>query len=129
MKVVGVLGLLLLIFGLLLTLIGGGGAVANFFFAPESPNCKLAEDNYQKAQKLLPEYEAAKGTSEEALKKIELESAIAGAQSSRKYCNEARDSHRFYGMIFSGVGVVGLVMTLIGAIAAFFGLRKKKSLA
>lgn len=104
MKVIGVLGLLLLIFGSLVTLIGVGGAVANFFFAPESPNCKLAEEDYQKAQKLMPEYEAAKGISDEALKRMELEQAIAGAQSSRKYCNQAKDSHRFYGMIFSGVG-------------------------
>ena len=129
MKVVGILGLLLLLFGLLVTLIGVGGAVANLFFAPESPNCRLAEEDYKKAQELMAEYEAAKGTPEELSKRVELEQTINGAKSSQEYCNRAKDSHRFYGMVFSGVGVVGLIMTLIGAVAAFFGLRKRKSLA
>ncbi len=126
---IGVLGLLLLIFGALVVLIGVGGALANFVFPPESYSCKLAEQDYQKTKTLLAEYEAAKGTPTELMKKVELEQAISGAQTSQNYCNQAKDSHRFYGLIFSGVGVVGLVMTVIGAIAAFLGLRKKRSMA
>lgn len=129
MKIVGILGLLLLVVGLLVTLVGIGGAAANFVFAPEPMNCKMAEEDYQKAQKLMKEYQAAKGTSDELKKKAELEQALSSAESSREYCGKALDSHRFYGMVFSGVAVVGFVMTVMGAIAAFVGLRSKKTLA
>lgn len=129
MKVVGILGLLLLVFGVLVMLIGIGGAVANFVFPPESLNCKMADADYEKAQKLMKEYEAAKGTPDELKKKIEVELAIAEAQSSQDYCGRAKESHRFYGLVFSGVGVVGFFMTVIGGIAAVVGLRRKKTLA
>lgn len=129
MKIVGVLGLLLLLFGLLVTLIGIGGAVANFVFPPESLNCKMAEADYEKARKLMKEYEAAKGTPDEIKRKVEFELALKEAESSQDYCGRAKESYRFYGLVFSGVGVVGFFMTIIGAIAAFVGLRRRKVLA
>ena len=129
MKVIGVLGLLLLIFGLLIVLIGFGGAVANFVFPPKELVCGMANRDYQDAKKAVAEYEAAKGTSEELSKQAAAKRALDSAESSQDACGRAKGSHRFYGLIFAGVGVVGLVMTFIGAIAAFFGLRKRKSLA
>ena len=129
MKVIGVLGLLLLIFGVLITVIGVGGAVANFVFPPKELVCEMADSDYQEVKKAVAEYEAAKGTSEESSKEAAAKRALDSAESSQDACNRAKDSHRFYGLIFAGVGVVGLVMTLIGALAAFFGLRKKKALA
>jgi hypothetical protein len=129
MKVIGVLGLLLLIFGLLITVIGVGGAVANFVFPPKELVCDMADRDYQEVQKAVAEYEAAKGTSEELSKEVAAKRALDSAKSSQDACNRAKDSHRFYGMLFAGVGAVGLVMTFIGAIAAFLGLRKRKVLS
>ena len=129
MKVIGVLGLMLLIFGLLVTLIGTGGAVANFAFPPKEMICDRAHQDYKEVQKAVAEYEAAKGNSEELSKEIAAKWALESANSSQNGCNRAKASHQFYGLIFSGVGVVGLVMVLIGAIVAFLGLRKKKGLA
>ena len=129
MKVVGVLGLLLLIVGLLVTLIGFGGAVANFVFPPKELVCDMADRDYEAAKKAVAEYEASKGSSSELSKQIEAERALSNSEASSDSCARAKASHKFYGWIFAGVGVVGLFMTLIGAIVGFVGLRRKKGLA
>ena len=77
MKVIGVLGLLLLIFGLLITVIGVGGAVANFVFPPKELVCDMADRDYQEVQKAVAEYEAAKGTSEELSKEVAAKRVVA----------------------------------------------------
>ena len=129
MKIIGVLGLILLVFGLLVTLIGFGGAVANFVFPPNELVCEWADRDYEAAKKAVAEYEAAKGSSSELAKKLEAERALSKSEASSDSCGRAKDSHKFYGWIFAGVGVVGVVITFIGAIAAFLGLRRKKSMA
>ena len=129
MKVVGVLGLLLLVFALLVTLIGFGGAVANFVFPPKELVCDMADRDYEAAKKAVAEYEASKGSSSEISKKIEAERALSNFEASSYSCARANASHKFYGWIFAGVGAVGLFMALVGSTAAFVGLRRKKGLA
>ena len=129
MKIIGILGLLLLIFGLLATLIGLGGVAANFVFPPNELVCEWADRDYEAAKKAVAEYEAAKGTPSELAKKLEAESALSKSEASSDSCGRAKDSHKFYGWIFAGVGVVGAMMTVAGLVAAFLGLRRKKSLA
>ena len=129
MKIVGVLGLIILVLGLLTTLVGLGGAVANFVFPPKELVCEWADRDYEAAKKAFAEYEASKGSPSEVAKKIEAENALSKSEASSNSCGRAKDSHKFYGFIFGGVVVVGAIIALVGAIAAFLGLRKKKSLA
>ena len=129
MKVVGILGLVLLLFGLLVSLIGLGGAVANFVFPPNELVCEWADRDYEAAKKAVTEYEAAKGTPSELTKKLDAERALSKSEASSDSCGRAKDSHKFYGWIFAGVGAVGAIMTFIGLVGAIVGLRKKKNLA
>ena len=129
MKIVGVLGSIILVFGLLITLVGLGGAVANFVFPPKELVCEWADRDYEAARKAVAVYEASKGSPSELAKKIEAENALSKSETNSDSCSRARDSHKFYGFIFGGVGVVGAIIGLVGAIAAFLGLRRKKSLA
>ena len=129
MKIVGILGLVLLIFGSLITLIGVGGAVMNFAFPPIKVVCDMAERDYQDVKKAMAEYEAAKGTSEEYAKQAKAKAALDKAEGSQDSCGEMKGTYRYYGLVFSGIGVVGLVLTVTGAIAAYFGLRRRTKMA
>ena len=129
MKIVGILGLVSLIFGLLITLIGVGGAVMNFAFPPTKIVCDMAERDYQDVKKAMAEYEAAKGTSEEYAKQAKAKSALDAAEGSQNSCGRMKDTYRFYGLVFSGVGVLGIVLAIVGGIAAYFGLRRRGKMA
>ena len=129
MKVIGILGLLLLLVGLLLGLVGVGGAVVNFGFPPTGPVCRIADKDYEAAKKAVSEYEAAKGTANEYLKEADAKRALDSARASQDSCGRMKETYRFYGVVFSGVGFVGMILTVIGAVAAFLGLRRKKRLA
>lgn len=59
--------------------------------------------------------------------KSEAERTIKAAQASNDSCGRAKESHRFYGMIFGGVGFVGFIGILIGAVFTLIGFRKKKT--
>jgi hypothetical protein len=121
-----IFGLLVLAFGLLVTVVGVGGAAMNLVFPPEEMVCKMADDRLAKTQQALKDYEAAKGTDLEYEKKRDLESALSISEGYTDSCARAKDSHRFYGLVFSGVAVVGVVILLFGAVLTFFGFRKKK---
>ena len=69
MKIVGVLGLIILVLGLLTTLVGLGGAVANFVFPPKELVCEWADRDYEAAKKAFAEYEASKGSPSEVAKR------------------------------------------------------------
>lgn len=119
----------MLVFGFLVTIVGLGGAVSNLAFPPNELVCEWADRDYEAAKKAVAEYEASKGTSSEGAKKLEAEYALSKSEASSDSCGRAKDSQKFYGWIFAGVGVVGAIMTFVGLIAAFIGLRRKKNLA
>ncbi len=121
-----IFGLLVLSFGLLVTIVGIGGAAMNLVFPPQSMSCKIADDRFAETEKAMKDYEAAKGTAQETEKKIAVERALETSEIWSDGCAKAKDSHRFYGMIFSGVAVVGVVILLFGALLTFLGFRKKK---
>jgi len=121
-----IFGILILLGGLLLLVVGAGGAVMNFVFPPNELVCKFADDDFKKADDAVKAYEKAKGTPNEFAAKAAADSALAAAKASGESCGQAKDSHRFYGMIFAGVGFVGLIGVLLGAIVTFLGFRKKK---
>ena len=124
-----IFGILVLLVGLLVGLIGVGGAVMNFVFPPKEMTCTEADKAFAKAQQAVKDYEAAKGTPEELAKKIEADVALTSSEGWSDSCARSKDSHRFYGMIFVGVGVVGVIIFFFGALITFFGFRRKKALA
>jgi hypothetical protein len=107
-------------------LIGVGGAVMNLVFPPKEMTCTFADESFAKAKKAVEEYEAAKGTPDEDVKKRLADYELTASEGWTDSCNRSKESHRFYGLIFSGVGIVGLLGLLLGAVIAFFGFRKKK---
>lgn len=121
-----VFGILVLTVSALVFLVGAAGAVMNFVFPPDEMSCKFADEEFLKAQKAVKEYEAAKGTPEETTKKLAAEYALTSSESWSDSCARSKDSHRFYGMIFAGVGFVGLIGFFFGAILTIVGFRKKK---
>ena len=124
-----IFGLLVLLGALLIMLVGVGGAVMNFAFPPKELVCEFADEDFKKAQEAMKRYEKAKGTPDETSAKIEAEAALESSKASTEMCGRAKDSHRFYGMIFGGVGVAGFFGVLLGAIVTLIGFRKKKKLA
>lgn len=122
-----VFGILVLLGGLLLFLVGTGGAVMNFVFPPNELVCKYAEDDLKKADDSAKSYEKAKGTPGELAAKSEAERTIKAAQASNDSCGRAKESHLFYGMIFGGIGFVGFIGILFGAVFTLIGFRKKKT--
>ncbi|MGD9630475.1 MAG: hypothetical protein AB7V18_14640 [Pyrinomonadaceae bacterium] len=121
-----IFGIIVLLGSLLLLVVGVGGAVMNFVFPPVDLVCKYAEEDFKKADAAAKRYEAAKGTPDEYSAKAAAEQAIKTASASSESCGRMKDSYRFYGMIFSGVGVVGFVGVLLGAVLTFLGFRKRK---
>lgn len=124
MKIVG--GLVLLV-GLLLTVVGVGGAVMNFVFPPNELVCDWAARDFQKAKEAVAAYEKAKGTDEEMTAKAAADFALKTSEGASDACGSAKDSHRFYGFIFLGVVAVGIVIDLIGIGFILLGFRKKKA--
>lgn len=121
-----IFGLLIVVGSLLVFLVGAGGAVMNFAFPPKELVCEFADEDFKKAQEAMKRYEKAKGTPDEASAKIDAEVALKASEASSEMCGRAKDSHRFYGIIFAVVGVVGLIGFFFGAVLTFFGFRKKK---
>ena len=124
---VKIFGILVLLGGLLLFLVGTGGAVMNFVFPPKELVCQYADDDLKKADEAAKSYEKAKGTPGEFAAKSEAERTIKAAQASNDSCGRAKESHRFYGMIFGGIGFVGFIGILLGAVFTLIGFRKKKT--
>ena len=121
-----VFGLLIVLGSLLVFVVGLGGAVMNFVFPPNELVCQFADDDFKKADEAAKRYEKAKGTPDEFSAKAEAERALENSKGSSQSCGRAKDSHRFYGMIFAGVGFVGFIGFLLGALLIFLGFRKKK---
>lgn len=121
-----IFGIIVLLGSLLLLVVGVGGAVMNFVFPPEDLVCRMAEENLKKADTAVKRHQAAKGTADEESTKFAADLAIQSAQESSNSCGRMKDSYRFYGMIFSGVGVVGFVGVMLGAVLTFVGFRKRK---
>ncbi len=124
MKIIG--GLVLLL-GLLITLVGVGGAAANLLFPPEQVNCKIAEERFQTAKAAVEKYEQAKGTPGESAAKAAADSSLESSKLYSESCGRTKDSMRNYGFIFLGVAVVGFVISLIGIGAIALGFHKKKA--
>ena len=92
---------------------GGLVAVATpFTYATLS--CDLAEMDYKKIEELSKKYEAAKDTDEEFEVKFELERAMAGYDTSSKYCADENATKRMFQIGGIAVGVVGFFMLIIG---------------
>ena len=121
-----ILGILILTVGALVFLVGLGGALANFVFLPKQATCKSADQKMIEAEKALKVYEAAKGTPDELARKADADQAIKSAGTWNDACASSMASARSYGLIFSGVGVVGGLVFLVGTGIAFLGFRKKK---
>lgn len=124
MKIVGIL---ILLAGLLITVIGVGGAAMNLLFPPEQLNCKWADEHYKTAKEAVEAYEKAKGTPGELAAKAAADRALETSKMSSDSCGRSKDSMRTYGFIFLGVAVVGFFIDLLGLGAILFGFRKKKA--
>lgn len=127
MKIVGILGILLLLVGLLVLVIGVGGAVMNFGFPPDDLVCDMADRSRKEAEEALRQYEAAKGTPQEDILKFALDQKMESAKAAQDSCGRMKESYTTYGLIFLVVAIVGFFMVIAGAAGAFFGLRKKKA--
>ena len=124
-----IVSILILVFGLFVMLIGLGGAVLNLGFAPTGEVCGRADEDYQKAQKLLREYDDAKGTSDEYVKAHEVETAVDHAERSLNTCNEFKRTYRIYGIVFAVVGFVGFFMVVVGAGLTIWGFKRKTKMS
>lgn len=124
-----VFGLLVLSGGLLIFVIGAAGAVMNFVFPPKEMSCTFADEAYAKAEKAVKDYQAAKGTSREIEKKLEADAALKESETWSDSCARSKDSHRFYGLVFIGVGILGGIVLFFGALLTFYGFRRKKAMA
>jgi hypothetical protein len=124
-----ILGILVLLFGLFVTLVGLGGAVLNFGFPPTGEVCGRADEDLQKAQKLLQESDDAKGTPDQYSKANEVEIAVQRAERSLRACSEYKSTYRMYGIVFAVVGVVGFFFVLVGGGLTIWGFKRKKKMA
>lgn len=119
-------GLLVLTFSLLIFLGGLAGAVMNFVFPPKELSCTFADEEFKKAEEAVRRLEKAKGTDDEPVAQAEAKRALDSSEGWSDSCARAKESHRFYGLIFSGVGVVGFVGVLLGAVLSIIAFRRKK---
>ena len=107
------LGWTILAIGLLLMLGGGMVAIATPF-AYSSISCDLAEADYKKIEELSKKYEAAKGTDEEIGIQYDLERAMAGYESSSKYCANEKSTKRMFQIGSIAVAFLGFLMAIVG---------------
>ena len=107
------LGWAILAIGLLLMLGGGLVAVATPF-GYSTLSCDLAEIDNKKIDELAKKYEAAKGTDKEVSIGIELKREIAGAETSNKYCAEAKATKQMFQIGSIAVAVLGFFTAIIG---------------
>ena len=98
----------------LLFMFGGGLVAVATPFAYSTISCDLAEMDYKKVEELSKKHEAAKDTDEEIEIKLELESAMAGYDTSSKYCANENATKRMFQIGGIAVGVVGFFMLIIG---------------
>ncbi|HKP70247.1 MAG TPA: GYF domain-containing protein [Pyrinomonadaceae bacterium] len=99
--------------GLLTMLLGALVAIATPFIYT-TPSCDFADSDKAEVEKLMKEYEKVKGTSEEFGKKVELDSAMAGYETSNDHCGEALEVKRWYQVGSIAVAIFGFVMLITG---------------
>jgi len=124
-----IFGIVIVLGALLVTLVGVGGAVMNFVFPPKEYSCEHVDEYLKKADEAAKAYEKAKDTPDEYTARADAERAIKEAQSWNESCGRAKDSHRFYGFIFAGVGFVGFIGVLLGGGLTLLGFWKRKKTA
>lgn len=120
-----IIGILLLLFGLLLFVVGIGGAVMNFAFPPNELSCQFADDHFKKAKEAVAKYQAEKGTPSEPSLKLAAENALEVSSAYSDSCARLKAGHKTNGIIFSVVALVGGFFVLVGIVGMFLGRKKK----
>ncbi len=108
--------------GILLLLLGIATAVGSRFIP--STSCDLAESDARTIEKLRSDIEKAKSAGD--FDKIgplslRLQSELAGAEVSEKYCNDDKARDNLIGIAGGVIGALGLLMAVVGL---FVGRRK-----
>jgi hypothetical protein len=111
----GVAGILLMIFGVL-ALLGGGGMAIGTPFIYTTPSCEFAESDWKEIEDLKKKYDAAKDTYEETSVEYQLKSAMAAYETSSKHCDEQKSTMRMFQIGFGVAAFVGLLMIIVGFI-------------
>ena len=122
-----ILGILILLGALFVVLVGAGGAVMNLVFPPQELTCQFADESAKKVDEAKKKYDAAKGTPSESEAKSALDAALHEFQADTDSCGHSKESHRFYGIIFSVVAVLGVLGVLFGGLLTLLGFRRKKT--
>lgn len=126
MKILGIIILL----GALVMLVGGGIAAGMMYNSAASDYaCRKIESSQAKIDELKKAYEAAKGTSTEAVTQKALETELKSAQGWAASCEDAKSFYKTRTMIYSAVAVVGLIGVVLGLSLTALGFRKKKAAA
>ncbi|HVF29415.1 MAG TPA: DUF4339 domain-containing protein [Pyrinomonadaceae bacterium] len=107
------LGWTILAIGILVMLGGSAVAIATPY-GYSTLSCDFADKDAKEVDELMAKYQAAKGTSEEGVVKYQLESAMAGYESSAKVCADQNSTKKMFQLGSIAIAIVGFFMVIVG---------------